>query len=96
MMSYTSGVITDAEYKCDGKDSDGNPAVNHAVTIVGYSLNTATPGCSGHWIVKNSWGTLWGENGYGKFCIPTQRATAAFGTCGIQFVIMIPDVGQLV
>ena len=32
-------------------------AVNHAVLLVGYQTN-------GVWIVKNSWGTGWGEYGY--------------------------------
>jgi C1A family cysteine protease len=33
---------------------------DHAVVLVGYN---DTEGC---WIVKNSWSTDWGENGYGK------------------------------
>lgn len=35
-----------------------NTYTNHAVIIVGYN----DPG--GYWIVKNSWGTSWGTNGY--------------------------------
>ena len=51
-MSYTSGVYT------------GCPAyataitqLNHAVLIVGYDAN-------GNYIIKNSWGTNWGVNGF--------------------------------
>ena len=32
----------------------------HAITIVGYDSNER------YWIVKNSWGATWGENGYFK------------------------------
>ena len=30
---------------------------DHAVLLVGYN--------STHWFIKNSWGTAWGDNGYG-------------------------------
>jgi parallel beta-helix repeat protein len=43
---------------------------NHLVSIVGWNDTIQWPGGagSGAWIVKNSWGTGWGDNGYFYLC----------------------------
>jgi len=46
-----------------------NKIPNHAVTVVGYTPST--------WIVKNSWGTKWGMDGYAHI-------ERGHNTCGIS------------
>ncbi len=52
----------------------GTEAPNHAVLIVGWDNTLVHTGGTGGWIVKNSWGTGWGNNGY---------FTIAYGSAGI-------------
>ncbi|GAB4860575.1 hypothetical protein Ancab_035735 [Ancistrocladus abbreviatus] len=64
---YVKGVFTG---EC-GTD------LNHGVAVVGYS--TTLDGTK-YWIVKNSWGTDWGEDGYIRM---EREISAEQGLCGI-------------
>jgi len=71
-QDYTSGVLT--AYECDWIVE-----LDHCVQAVGYDVTAATP----YWIVRNSWGTDWGEAGYIRLeygknsCGLTEEATTA-------------------
>lgn len=49
-VDYKGGVFQDQGF--------GNTLPNHAVNIIGWDDS------KGAWLVRNSWGTAWGENGY--------------------------------
>lgn len=52
---YSGGI-----YDANDCLSDGNE-VNHAVVVVGYG---ETESGEQYWVLRNTWGTMWGENGY--------------------------------
>jgi len=50
-QSYGSGIF-------DGCDKDA--VIDHAVTLIGYGVDKDR--AEKYWIIKNSWGSSWGEN----------------------------------
>mgnify|MGYP002344554486 FL=1 len=66
-QAYSSGVYSG----CPTSFSTSYSSINHAVTIVGYDSN-------GNYIIKNSWGTSWGQNGFGIVSKDADCALSAF------------------
>ncbi|KAL2465536.1 KDEL-tailed cysteine endopeptidase CEP1 [Abeliophyllum distichum] len=74
MQFYSEGVFT----------GDCGRELNHGVAVIGYG--TTLDGTK-YWIVKNSWGTQWGEQGF----IRMQRdIDAEEGLCGIAMDASYP------
>ncbi|XP_010268619.1 PREDICTED: cysteine protease RD19A-like [Nelumbo nucifera] len=62
MQTYIGGVS--CPYICSRR-------LNHGVLLVGYGSEGYSPirmKDKPYWIIKNSWGESWGENGYYKIC----------------------------
>ncbi|CAN6289086.1 unnamed protein product [Urochloa humidicola] len=60
--------------------------MNHAITVVGYGADAGTG--LRYWLVKNSWGTSWGERGY----LRMRRDFTRSGLCGIALDLAYPVV----
>ena len=56
-FSYSSGVYYDADCRCDSPNFAGG----HGVVVVGFGTDARD---GDYWIVRNSWGTGWGDQGY--------------------------------
>lgn len=50
-------------YKSGTFNTNESGTVNHAIVLVGWQ-DTPGIGTGGYWILRNSWGTTWGQNGY--------------------------------
>jgi len=72
--NYKSGIFSDPACKSN--------SVSHGVTIVGYGTENGRD----YWLVKNSWGAKWGDNGYCKI------ARNANNHCGISSYPLYPIV----
>jgi len=68
---YSGGIIT---------SNCGND-INHFALVVAYNITASTP----YYVVKNSWGSSWGMNGYVNIAI-----TGHQGVCGIQIIPSYP------
>jgi len=69
MQFYKKGVIT---------STGCGTNVNHAVNMVGYGTDSATG--KPYWLLRNSWGANWGEQGYFKIL---RSSSSGPGICGI-------------
>jgi C1A family cysteine protease len=75
---YKTGVLN---------NTNCGTTLDHAVLMVGYGTD-ATSGP--YWLVKNSWGTSWGESGY----IQLAQVANGDGICGCQMEPLFPTANM--
>lgn len=74
-FQYEGGIIDDYQ-ACP-------PNLDHAVVLVGYGTDDKTK--QEYWIIKNSWGNDWGEQGYVRILI-----SPGYGVCGVNMTPLFP------
>nr|P83443.1 RecName: Full=Macrodontain-1; AltName: Full=Macrodontain I; Flags: Precursor [Ananas macrodontes] len=57
-------------------------SLNHAITIIGYGRDS-------YWIVRNSWGSSWGQGGYVRI---RRDVSHSGGVCGIAMSPLFPTL----
>ncbi|XP_070505936.1 cathepsin L-like [Chironomus tepperi] len=72
LSHYTEGIFSEDSCPNDCRD------VNHAMVVVGYGSSELD-----YWLVKNSWSSSWGEDGYVKMIRNSDNKCNI--ACGIDF-----------
>ena len=74
-QAYSGGIFQDSYTTCSSSPCDYTPT-NHAVALVGWN------DADGAWILRNSWGSSWGENGYMRI-----KYTSARVACEATYLV---------
>ncbi|MHB1348540.1 MAG: C1 family peptidase [Desulfobulbaceae bacterium] len=80
-IMYTGGIYSNDDTECT--DGAYTPT-NHSVALVGWGNDSKF---GEFWILRNSWGVGWGENGYMKIAIKTARVA-----CSTAFIQYSPPI----
>ena len=68
LVAYTGGIFTDLTNASQ---------VNHDISVVGYGEEAGQK----FWVVRNSWGAYWGENGYFRLARGVNNIQIESGLC---------------
>jgi len=89
LKNYNSGILTEDFLHC----SDPFYLTNHSILVVGFGHNDKKYGSSGmcneYWIIRNSWGANWGEDGFMKICADNVPG-GTYGTCLLNELAIWP------
>ncbi len=75
--AYSGGIYQDSKTSCFSYPCYYTPT-NHIIALVGWNDN----GGDGYWILRNSWGTAWGESGYMRI-----KYTSARVACETAYLV---------
>jgi hypothetical protein len=93
LSKYKNGIVTEDFLKCSSPTRE----VNHGVLLVGYGTVQKTDRvrgfCHEFWIIRNSWGANWGEEGFFRLCMDgLGDKDKPFGTCLVNKYATWPNL----
>lgn len=77
--AYSSGIYQNSNTQCSGSPCYYT-STNHIVALVGWDDT------EGYWILRNSWGTSWGESGYMRI-----KYGSAVVDCETAYLVYTPS-----
>ena len=82
--AYKSGIYEDSKTSCEILPGElcYYTATDHVIALVGWDDNNG----DGFWILRNSWGSEWGEEGYMRIKYHSARVT-----CAACYLVFTPD-----
>jgi hypothetical protein len=83
-QAYSGGVYEDLNGSCASSPCYYTPT-NHAIALVGWDDNPPEGG-GGCWILRNSWGSNWGEEGYMRIIYTSARVA-----CEVCYLVPLPS-----
>ena len=83
-QAYASGIFADENTECVASPCY-YAETNHCIALVGWQ--DTSPDGDGYWILRNSWGTSWGENGYMR--IAYRSAHVACAVCYMEYSVPV-------
>jgi C1A family cysteine protease len=89
-QKYSGGIFSNKSTTCTGNPCE-NTTTNHAIALVGWG-HDATAG--DYWILRNSWGSSWGENGYMRTTVKSGRLACSVCYMVYQNTIMAPSISN--
>ncbi|MCK5681329.1 hypothetical protein KAI46_11020, partial [bacterium] len=86
-VAYRGGIYEDTYTSCDAVPCE-DAYTTHCIALVGWDDNSG----NGYWLLRNSWGTGWGEDGYMKISYH-----AAHVACAVCYMVYetVADTGQI-
>jgi len=81
-QNYTGGVFSDSYTTCNTNPCY-NATTNHAIALVGWGTD---PVEGDYWILRNSWGSSWGESGYMRLSMNSSHVD-----CSVCYMVYQDD-----